>query len=30
VIEEPTTTIVVQPGWTSTLHASGSYVICED
>ncbi len=27
IIEEETTTIVVQPGWTAKLHASGSYVI---
>ncbi|MEJ7139007.1 hydantoinase/oxoprolinase family protein [Amphibiibacter pelophylacis] len=27
VIEEPTTTIVVQPGWRVRLHASGTYVI---
>ena len=27
IIEEVTTTIVVEPGWTSSLHASGSYVI---
>ncbi|MCR9112168.1 MAG: hydantoinase/oxoprolinase family protein [Rhodobacteraceae bacterium] len=27
VIEEETTTIVVQPGWTATLDPSGSYVI---
>ncbi len=27
VIEEPTTTIVIQPGWTSTLNESGTYVI---
>ncbi len=27
VIEEPTTTIVIQPGWLSTLDASGTYVI---
>ncbi len=27
VIEEPTTTIVIQPGWVSTLDASGTYVI---
>jgi len=29
VIEEPTTTIVIQPGWVSTLNASGTYVISE-
>lgn len=29
VIEEPTTTIVIQPGWISTLNASGTYVISE-
>ena len=27
IIEEVTTTIVVEPDWTVTLHASGSYVI---
>ena len=27
IIEEVTTTIVIEPGWTSSLHASGSYVI---
>ncbi|QTD46008.1 caprolactamase subunit alpha [Ottowia testudinis] len=27
VIEEPTTTVVIQPGWFSTLDASGTYVI---
>lgn len=29
VIEEPTTTIVIQPGWISTLNASGTYVISQ-
>ena len=27
IIEEVTTTIVVEPGWTAKLDASGSYVI---
>ena len=27
IIEEVTTTIVIQPGWTAKLHASGSYVL---
>ena len=27
IIEEVTTTIVIEPGWTAKLHASGSYVI---
>jgi N-methylhydantoinase A len=27
VIEEDTTTIVVHPGWSARLDASGSYVI---
>ncbi|MCA1300696.1 caprolactamase subunit alpha [Stappia indica] len=27
IIEEPTTTIVVEPGWTAELHESGSYVL---
>jgi N-methylhydantoinase A len=27
VIEEETTTIVIEPGWTATLDKSGSYVI---
>jgi N-methylhydantoinase A len=27
IIEEVTTTIVIEPDWTATLHASGSYVI---
>ena len=27
IIEEVTTTIVIEPGWAATLHASGSYVI---
>lgn len=27
IIEEVTTTIVVEPGWTATLHKSGSYVL---
>ncbi|MEI7932090.1 MAG: hydantoinase/oxoprolinase family protein, partial [Alphaproteobacteria bacterium] len=27
IIEEVTTTIVIEPGWTATLDASGSYVI---
>jgi N-methylhydantoinase A len=27
IIEEVTTTIIVEPGWTATLHQSGSYVI---
>jgi N-methylhydantoinase A len=27
IIEEVTTTIVVEPGWTASLHESGSYVI---
>lgn len=27
VIEEPTTTVVIQPGWTALLHPTGSYVI---
>ena len=27
IIEEITTTIVIEPGWTAKLHASGSYVI---
>ena len=30
IIEEETTTIVVQPGWTASLHASGSYVLTRD
>ncbi len=30
IIEEETTTIVVQPGWTAALHASGSYVVTRD
>ncbi|WP_246226143.1 hypothetical protein [Chelativorans xinjiangense] len=27
MIEEETTTIVVEPGWTAELHESASYVI---
>ena len=27
IIEEVTTTIVIEPGWSAALHASGSYVI---
>lgn len=27
IIEEVTTTIVIEPGWTASLHESGSYVI---
>ena len=27
IIEEVTTTIVIEPGWTARLHSSGSYVI---
>jgi N-methylhydantoinase A len=27
IIEEDTTTIVIEPGWTANLHPSGSYVI---
>jgi N-methylhydantoinase A len=27
IIEEVTTTIVIEPGWTAALHESGSYVI---
>ena len=27
IIEEVTTTIVIEPGWAATLHGSGSYVI---
>ncbi len=27
IIEEVTTTIVVEPGWTSILHESGSYLL---
>jgi len=27
IIEETTTTIVIEPGWTAMLHGSGSYVI---
>ena len=27
IIEEVTTTIVIEPGWTASLHKSGSYVI---
>ena len=27
VIEEDTTTIVIEPGWRATLHESGSYVL---
>ena len=27
IIEEVTTTLVIEPGWTSSLHTSGSYVI---
>ncbi len=27
IIEEVTTTIVIEPGWTSALHQSGSYVL---
>lgn len=27
IIEEVTTTIVVEPGWTSVLHESGSYLL---
>lgn len=30
VIEEPTTTIVVQPGWTARLDATACYVISRD
>jgi N-methylhydantoinase A len=30
VIEEVTTTIVVEPGWTARLDASGSYLITRD
>ncbi|UWR12429.1 hydantoinase/oxoprolinase family protein [Sulfitobacter mediterraneus] len=30
VIEEVTTTIVVEPGWTVTLHDSGAYVLTAD
>ncbi len=27
VIEEPTTTIVIEPGWTAKVHVSGSYLV---
>jgi N-methylhydantoinase A len=27
VIEEPTTTVVISPGWTARLDESGTYVI---
>jgi N-methylhydantoinase A len=27
IIEETTTTIVIEPGWRAELHASGSYVV---
>ncbi len=27
IVEEPTTTLVVEPGWTAELHESGSYVL---
>ena len=30
VIEEVTTTIVIEPGWTAVLDASGSYLITRD
>ncbi|MCE2738822.1 MAG: hydantoinase/oxoprolinase family protein [Rhodobacter sp.] len=30
VIEEVTTTIVLEPGWTARLHESGSYLIARD
>jgi N-methylhydantoinase A len=29
IIEEITTTIVIEPGWTARLHASGSYIITD-
>ncbi len=30
VIEEVTTTIVVEPGWTVSLHDTGVYVVTAD
>lgn len=30
VIEEVTTTIVVEPGWTVSLHETGVYVLTAD
>jgi N-methylhydantoinase A len=27
IVEEPTTTIVIEPGWTADLHETGSYVL---
>ena len=30
VIEEPTTTIVVRPGWNAVLHGSGTYLLTRD
>lgn len=30
IIEEVTTTIVIEPGWTSVLHESGSYLLTRD
>jgi len=30
IIEEVTTTIVIEPGWTARLHDSGSYVLTRD
>jgi N-methylhydantoinase A len=30
VIEEPTTTIVVRPGWNALLHGSGTYLLTRD
>jgi N-methylhydantoinase A len=27
IIEEPTTTIVIEPGWTAVLHETGSYIL---
>lgn len=30
VIEEETTTIVIEPGWHAKLHESGSYVLRRD
>ena len=30
VIEEVTTTIVVEPGWTVNLHETGTYVLTAD
>ena len=30
VVEEETTTIVIDPGWRAVLHESGSYVLSQD